>query len=129
MMPMTSGTAIVPFRMPDTGAGVPVDNRTVTYVVTPGYAEALRAAAARRPLPQRAGCRPGPRAMVVNDEFVRRYRIAPPVIGRRFQNVLPSDTDVTTEIVGIVAPVLKDGNDRQPQPRGVHHARPVGPAH
>jgi putative ABC transport system permease protein len=126
MMPMTTGTAIVPFRMPDTGAGVPVDNRTVSYVVTPGYAEALRLRLRDGRFLSDQDARPGSRAMIVNDEFVRRYRIAAPVIGRRFQNVLPSDANVTTEIVGVVAPVLKDGNDRQPQPEAYMTHGPWG---
>jgi predicted permease len=125
MMPMTSGTAIVPFRLPDNGSGRPVDSRTVMNVITPGYAEALRLRLHEGRLLTDRDAHPGVRAMVVNDEFVRRYSIASPVVGRRLLNVLPSDTDVTTEIVGVVAPVLKDGNDRQPQPEAyIAHGSP-----
>jgi ABC-type antimicrobial peptide transport system permease subunit len=38
------------------------------------------------------------------------------VIGRRFKNLYNDDKNVITEIVGVVGNVLKDGNDRQPQP-------------
>jgi putative ABC transport system permease protein len=125
MMPMTSGTAIVPFRLPDRGSGTPMDSRTVTNIVTPGYAEALRLRLREGRFLTEQDARPGIRAMVVNDEFVRRYAIAAPVVGHRLQNIMPNDTNVTTEIVGVVAPVLKDGNDRQPQPEAyIAHGSP-----
>jgi ABC-type antimicrobial peptide transport system permease subunit len=54
--------------------------------------------------------------MIVNEEFVRQYLSSAPVIGRRFKNLYNDDNDITTEIIGIVGNVLKDGNDRQPQP-------------
>ncbi len=123
MMPMQSGTAIVPFRLPDTGR--PVDSRTVTYVVTPGYAEALRLRVRDGRMLREQDASSGVRAMVVNDEFVRRFAIGTPAVGHRLVDVLPSDSGVTTEIVGVVAPVLKDGNDRQPQPEAyIAHGAP-----
>jgi ABC-type antimicrobial peptide transport system permease subunit len=54
--------------------------------------------------------------MVVNDEFVRRYFPNATVIGRRFRNLYPSDPPMDTEIIGVVGAVLKDGNDRRPEP-------------
>jgi len=53
--------------------------------------------------------------MIVNDEFVRRYLSSAPAVGRRFP-ALYLNENVVTEIVGVVGTVLKDGNDRQPQP-------------
>src|SRR5262249_28863355 len=51
---------------------------------------------------------------VVNQEFARLY-LPPQPLGYRFEQ--PSDTGpVPIEIAGIVENVLKDGNDRKPQP-------------
>ena len=84
---------------------------TLRYAVTPGYAEALRLRlragrlfderdAAREVLP-----------IVVNREFARRY-LPPEAVGTRLNRGEPAEA----EIVGVVDDVLKDGNDRQPQP-------------
>ena len=84
---------------------------TLRYAVTPGYAEALRLRlragrlfeerdAAREVLP-----------IVVNREFARRY-LPPDPVGTRLMWGEPPEA----EIVGVVDDVLKDGNDRQPQP-------------
>jgi hypothetical protein len=89
--------------------------RAVTYVITPGYAEALG-------LRLRAGRfftagdqRPGIRAVIVNDEFVRRY-LRGTVVGRRFPRIYATEGDTPTEIVGVIGNVLKDGHDREPEP-------------
>jgi hypothetical protein len=55
------------------------------------------------------------RALIVNDEFVRRY-LRGPVIGRRFERLYPDEGRVPTEIVGVVGNVLKDGNTFAPEP-------------
>jgi len=125
MMPMLGATAIVPLRLPAIGNGTVGDTRTVTNIVTPGYAEALRLRLREGRFLNDQDARPGTRAIVVNDEFVRRYVAVAPVVGGRFQNMLPSDTNVITEIVGVVGSVLKDGNDRQPQPEAyIAHGSP-----
>jgi len=113
MMPMVGASAITPLMLPDSASRGSSDVRTLIYTITPGYAESLR-------LRRRAGrlfddrdVASGTRAMIVNDEFVRRHLAGAPAIGRRFVNLLAADKNVTTEIVGVVGSVLKDGNDRQ----------------
>ena len=134
MIPLMSMTAITSFTLPpDAGGGKPTMTRALTYNITPGYAEALRlrlkegrffseqdAALVRLKADLRDAGTPGRpatagiRFMIVNEEFVRQYLTAGPVAGRRFSDLAEKGT--TTEIVGVVGNVLKDGNDRQPQP-------------
>jgi ABC-type antimicrobial peptide transport system permease subunit len=117
MMPLMSMTAITSFPLPlDAGQGKPTMTRSLTYMVTPGYAEALRLRLRDGRFFDDRDVAGGPRAMIVNEEFVRQYLSSAPVIGRRFKNLYNDDKDITTEIIGIVGNVLKDGNDRQPQP-------------
>jgi putative ABC transport system permease protein len=125
MIPLMSMTAITSFTLPpDAGGGKPTMTRSLTYSITPGYAEALRLRlkegrfftdrdmARLKPGATNVG---GMRYMIVNEQFVRQYLTAGPVVGRRFAD-LYGRTGTTTEIVGVVANVLKDGNDREPQP-------------
>ena len=127
MIPLMSMTAITSFTLPaDAGGGKPTMTRALTYTITPGYAEALRLrlkegrffteqdAALVRPKADTTPATAGIRFMIVNEEFVRQYLTAGPVAGRRFSDLAEKGT--TTEIVGVVGTVLKDGNDRQPQP-------------
>src|SRR5204862_7503391 len=60
----------------------------------------------------------GARAWVVNEEFARLY-LPPQPLGYRFERTDRS----SVEIVGIVGNVLKDGNDRKPQPEVYQVAR------
>ena len=54
--------------------------------------------------------------MVVNEAFVKSYlNDGRPVAGRRYQGLL-AEPKVTTEIVGVVGSVLKDGLDREARP-------------
>ena len=54
--------------------------------------------------------------MVVNEEFVRQY-LTSPAVGHRFDaGLYLNEEKVPSEIVGIVGDVLKDGNDRRPEP-------------
>ena len=89
--------------------------RSATYIVTPGYAEALGLRLLDGRFFTSADTRPGTQKMLVNEEFVRQY-FAGAAVGRRFTNLSGEDNDTTTEIVGVVGNVLKDGNDREPQP-------------
>jgi putative ABC transport system permease protein len=119
MFPLMSATAITSFSLPpDAGGGKPTMARALTYTVTSGYFEALRLRlkegrffterdAALVPQGQM-------RFMIVNEAFVRQYLTDATVTGRRFADLAEKGT--TTEIVGVVGNVLKDGNDREPQP-------------
>jgi predicted permease len=117
MMPLLPMTAMTSFTVPGAmpGDGL-IQTRQITYVVTSGYAEALSLRLRQGRLFNDADVGAGVRPMIVNDEFVRRYFPRAPVIGRRFSNLYPSDPPMETEIVGIVGSVLKDGNDRRPEP-------------
>jgi len=52
---------------------------------------------------------------MVNQEFVRQYLSGGPVSGRRFAGLL-TEKDQFTEIIGVVANVLKDGLDGRARP-------------
>ena len=113
MMPLDGRAFLAGFPvrpLPDVQRRPAVAN-TLRYAVTPGYAEALRLRlragrlfdardAAREVLP-----------IVVNREFARRY-LPPEAVATRLMWGEPAEA----EIVGVVDDVLKDGNDRQPQP-------------
>jgi putative ABC transport system permease protein len=115
MMPLVRLTAITTFPVPAVPGGIPAMTRSATYIVTPGYAEALGLRLRDGRFFTDADTRPGTQKMLVNEEFVRQY-LAGSAVGRRFTNLSGDDTNTTTEIVGIVGNVLKDGNDREPQP-------------
>jgi putative ABC transport system permease protein len=115
MMPLVPLTAITTFSLPPAAGATPVVTRAAMYIVTPGYAEALGLRLREGRVFTEADTLPGPRTMLVNEEFVRQY-LAGPAVGRRFGELYPEDKNTTTEIVGVVGNVLKDGNDRKPQP-------------
>ncbi len=114
-IPMVSTTALTSFPIaPAPGEGE-VMTRSVTYVATPGYAEAigLRLKEGRFFTPDDQ--RPGVRVLIVNEEFARRY-LRGPIVGRRFERVYSSEEAVLTEIIGVVGNVLKDGHDQAVEP-------------
>jgi putative ABC transport system permease protein len=115
MMPLDGATQIAGFPAPWTAPGAaPATARSLTYQVTPGYAEALGLRLRRGRLFTDADQAAGTRAWIVNEEFARLY-LPPDPLGYRFEQKLDTGA-VPNEIVGIVANVLKDGNDRKPQP-------------
>jgi ABC-type antimicrobial peptide transport system permease subunit len=63
-----------------------------------------------------ADARRGIRAVLVNEEFVRRFVADGPVAGLRLGPLYASEAGIETEIIGRVGNVLKDGNDMEPQP-------------
>ena len=115
LMPMFPIVAVSSFPNPAPSPGAPEIARAVTYSVTIGYAEALG-------LRLRAGRffdeRDGPggiRPMIVNEEFARQYLPGGTVVGRRFLNLFRrTDNGIVTEVVGVVANVLRDRSDQRP---------------
>jgi predicted permease len=116
MMPLAAVTAISTFSIPGPSGDL-VPTRSLTYLVTPGYAEALGLQLRAGRFFDRRDAAGGSRAMIVNDEFVRRYLPAGMVVGRRFVNLYQrGENGLVTEIVGVVGTTLKGGNDREPEP-------------
>jgi hypothetical protein len=90
--------------------------RAISYTVTPGYAEALSLRLRRGRLLQQADLASGIRAMLVNEEFARTYLDdGKPIVGRRYEGLFRAVPNVTTEIVGVVGNVLKNGLDAKVQ--------------
>lgn len=88
--------------------------RALGYVVTPGYADALRLRVREGRFLDVSDATAAVQPMVVNEEFVRQYlRDGKPVLGRRYENVLKRDA--ATEIVGVVGSVLRTGFGGAPQ--------------
>ena len=115
MMPLDNATMISGFPSPWTPPGAePGNARAVTYIVTPGYQDALGLRVRQGRLFTEGDRTSGARAWVVNEEFARLY-LPPQPLGYRFEQRTDAGT-TPVEIVGIVANVLKDGNDRRPQP-------------
>jgi predicted permease len=101
------------------GDGETIAARTLSYVVTPGYAEALSLRLLEGRLFTQADMSGGVRPIIINEEFARtHFRDGRPVTGRRFFHpTTPTSAEGSTvEIVGIVGNVLKDGLDTRPQP-------------
>jgi predicted permease len=116
MAPLLRSTAITLFNLPEPGPqGEPITARAVTYVVTPGYAEALSLRLKEGRLLAAGDLRSGTRPILVNEAFARSYLAdGRPVVGRRWES-LPGAENVPTEVVGMVGNVLKDGLDAEPQ--------------
>jgi predicted permease len=115
MMPLDNSTMISGFPSPWTAPGAePTNARAVSYIVTPGYQDALGLHLRQGRLFADADLSSGTRAWVVNEEFARLY-LPPQPLGYRFEQQTDAGR-VPVEIVGIVGNVLKDGNDRKPQP-------------
>jgi putative ABC transport system permease protein len=92
----------------------PVSARSRVYVVTPGYAEALRLRLHSGRLLTEPDLASGVQAMLVNQEFVRAFLQGTEPIGFITDSLLTRG--VRGEVVGIVDHVLKDGLDSEPQP-------------
>jgi predicted permease len=117
MIPLMRRTAIVPFTLPTAVAGSkPSQGRALVYWITPGYAEALGLRLRAGRFFTSADARAGTLATIVNEEFVRQHMSAGQATGLMIPNLVGQDPRVIAEIVGVVGNVLKDGNDRQPQP-------------
>jgi predicted permease len=115
-MPMVGMTAVTSFPIaPSPQSDTTVMTRSITYVATPGYAEAVGLRLREGRFFTREDQRPGVRSVIVNEEFVRRY-LRGPVVGRRFERLYSGEESVPTEIVGVVGNVLKDGNALAPEP-------------
>jgi predicted permease len=114
MAPFVRATAITGFSIPGTGPdGQPLIARAISYVVTPGYAEALKLRLRDGRLFEPRDMSSGILPMLVNEEFVRAYLSdGRPVVGRQFPG--PPE-EPPREIIGVVGNVLKDGLDAQPQ--------------
>jgi putative ABC transport system permease protein len=115
MAPLDNSTMIAGFPAPWTAPGAqPTNARAISYIVTPGYQDALGLRVRQGRLFADSDVSSGTRAWVVNEEFARLY-LPPQPLGYRFQQQV-DNVKRSVEVVGIVANVLKDGNDRKPQP-------------
>ena len=115
MAPLGESTFMSGFAFGVNQSGQEIVARALQYVVTAGYAEALGMRLLEGRLLQPSDETSSMQAMLVNDAFVRAFGDGKPVVGRRYRGLLGSDK-VTTEIVGVVGNVLKDGLDTQPRP-------------
>jgi predicted permease len=92
----------------------PVSARSRVYVVTPGYAEALRLRLHSGRLLNESDLASGVQSMVVNEEFVRAFLQGSEPIGFITESLLTRG--VRGEVVGVVDDVLKEGLSSAPQP-------------
>lgn len=114
-MPMVSATAITSFPIEPAPGEPEVMTRSITYRVTTGYAETMGLRLREGRFFDERDTRPGVRAIVVNEEFARRY-MKGSAVGRRFDRLYVSEEPVPTEIIGVIAPVLKDGHHQAIEP-------------
>ena len=123
MMPLDRATMIAGFPSPWTAPGAePTPARALQYLVTPGYAEALRLRLRAGRLFTDADYAAGTRPWIVNEEFARLY-LPPNPVGYRFEQrrAIGSDPDWRSSASSRTS--LKDGNDRKPQPEYYRLAR------
>jgi predicted permease len=117
MMPLDSNTVLAGFPvtpLPERTDKPSVTAAALTYTITPGYAEALGLRLRSGRLFTDRDATRSVEKLIVNEEFARMYLPGHPV-GVRLRWGEPPMPE-TAEIVGIVANVLKDGNERLPQP-------------
>ncbi len=115
MIPLGESSFVSGFSFGTNAAGESVVARALQYVVTDGYAEALGLKLREGRFLQASDATSPVQAMLVNDAFARAYMTdGKPIIGRRYKGLV-SDDQVTTEIVGVIGNVLKDGLDTAPQ--------------
>jgi putative ABC transport system permease protein len=117
MMPLDGSMAIAGFPPPWTAPGAesrPV--RSLAYIVTPGYADALNLRLRRGRFFTDADVAGGVTPWIVNEEFARLY-LPPQPIG--YQWTYPATEtrpQQINQVVGIVANTLKNGNHTTVQP-------------
>lgn len=126
MMPLDRMTQIAGFPAPWTRPGTtPTTARSIQYVVTPGYGEALGLRLKKGRLFRDSDLASDVRPWVVNEEFARLY-LPPDPIGYQWKWPATATTpERTNEIVGVIANVLKFGNDAPVQPE--HYSVPHAP--
>jgi predicted permease len=126
MMPLDRATMIAGFPAPWTRPGsAPTTARALTYLITPGYAEALGLRLKKGRLFRDSDLAREVVPWIVNEEFARLY-LPPDPIGYQWKQTADTTPAPTSEIIGVVANVLKQGNDTPVQAE-VYHV-PHGPA-
>jgi putative ABC transport system permease protein len=117
MAPLGGSTTIRTLALPAGGpGGAPTMIRATAWTVTPDYGRAAGLHIRSGRFLEAGDVTAGTQALVVNEELVRLYLTdGRPVVGRRWSGAFGAAEQVT-EIVGVVANVLKDGVDRLPQP-------------
>jgi hypothetical protein len=126
MLPLLPMTAVTGVKLPAAvGGGKPTSGRVLSYVVTPGYAEAMHLRLKEGRFFDERDTSSGARAAIVNQEFVRQFLAGPRAVGVRLGPLYEGEYAAETEIIGVVGDVLKDGNDamRQPEIYFVHGSR------
>jgi putative ABC transport system permease protein len=126
MLPLMPLTAVTGVTLPAAvGGGKPTSGRVLSYVVTPGYAEAMRLRLMEGRFFNDRDTTSGGRATIVNQEFVRQFVSGAHAAGLRLGPLYQGEDAAETEIIGVVGDVLKDGNDatRQPEMYFVHGSR------
>ena len=117
MTPFDNSTSVASFEMPSPGAPEgKIRARATSYTMTPGFAEALSFRLKEGRLLNATDATSPIESLLVNEEFVRTYlNDGKPVVGRRFEGIFRSQTPaVTTEIVGVVKNLLRNGLDQKP---------------
>jgi putative ABC transport system permease protein len=115
MMPFVKMTAISGFSIPPfDGRGEPIVARSLTYTISPGYAEALRLRLKAGRFFNEHDRNSGVQPLLINEEFRAQYLGPGPGVGRRFTDAFGREG--LSEVVGVVAGVLKDGNDKTARP-------------
>ncbi|HUE87173.1 MAG TPA: ADOP family duplicated permease [Vicinamibacterales bacterium] len=109
MAPFGRSTYVSSFEVPVPGRE-PVVARTQSYVITPGYTEALRLRLHAGRVFEDRDVAAGRQSVLVNEQFVRMFLRDADPIGLRFGGQYGAG-----EIIGVVGDVLKNSLDQEPQ--------------
>lgn len=117
MAPLAPVAAIRLVTLPEVGPdGQRIQARALAWGVTPGYAEALGQRLVTGRFFRDEDAASPIQALIVNEAFVRRYwSDGKPVVGRRYEGVF-AEAGTTSEVVGVIADMRKDGLDAEPEP-------------
>ncbi len=126
MMPLDGSTMIAGFPSPWTAPGAERQSaRSLTYVVTPGYAETIALRVRKGRVFSEADFASGIVPWLVNEEFARLY-LPPDPIGYQWTYPATATTPQRiNEVIGVVANTLKNGNDTAVQPENYQLAKGV----
>jgi putative ABC transport system permease protein len=126
MMPLDGSMMISGFPSPWTAAGSERKSaRSLTYVVTPGYAETLGLRLRKGRVFADADLAAAIVPWLVNEEFARLY-LPPDPIGYQWTYPATATTpERINQVIGVVANTLKSGNDSAVQPENYQLAKGV----
>jgi putative ABC transport system permease protein len=115
MAPLGSSTYVAGFTLPVPGQPS-VTARALSYVITPGYAEALGLRLRKGRFFDPTDEASAEQRLIVNEAFVKTFMQGVEPVGFRFDGSFGTTNYKMASIIGVVGNVLKDSLDQSSQP-------------